>query len=64
MKETVDGANARRQSITEGELITFIVDKALGAEFDSAIVHFLSKLDSFGDKISFTKAKFILQKYE
>lgn len=63
MKEIADAINTNGQSISEGELIAFVVD-GLCAEYDSVIVHVHSKLDSPDDNITLAEVKFILQKFE
>lgn len=59
MKEIFDALIASEQITTEEELINFIID-GLGLEFDPAIVHIMSKIDSPTGYISLIEAKFLL----
>lgn len=51
---------ASGQSISEKELINFIIDE-ISSYYDPTIVHVTSKLDSLSEAISLTETRFILQ---
>lgn len=57
MKEIYDALLNRGQSISEKELISFIID-GLGPEFDPVVVHLMSKLDSVSKEINLAETKF------
>lgn len=55
--------NVSDQSISERDLIAFIVD-GIDVEYDLVTVHMYSKLHSSGNNITLIEVKFILQKFE
>lgn len=63
MKEIYDALIVSDQSISEEELISFIINR-LQIECHPTIVHLLSKIDSEIDRINLIETNCLFQKYE
>lgn len=63
MKEVSDALIANEQSISEEELINFILD-GLSFDYDPAVAYIMSELLTPSETISLTETRFFLQKYE
>lgn len=63
MKDIFDTLVANGQSLSEKDLIHFILD-GLSTKFEPMVVHIIARMESSTKKLNLPKIKFILQKYE
>lgn len=63
MEDVYDVLMANGQSISENELINFIIDGS-GSGNDVVVAYITSKLDSPKEKISLIETRFVMQKYK
>lgn len=63
MKDVFDALISSGQSLTEEDLVNFILD-GLGVDFEPIVVFILARMDSQFEKLSLADLKLIHKKYE